>query len=551
MFNKRVRSTILMLLLVALVIPFFATPVSAAYENTYSNTGNMRNDIIGVALTQVGYTEGSNNYTKYGVWYGQSNSPWCGMFVSWCANQAGIPTSILRRTGIANPSNFGLSYKSGSSYTPIKGDLFFKTNFSHVGLVYYTEGEYFYTIEGNTSNSGYDGTSVMIRRRKISDYYFSSPNYSGSTNSGCSHDYETKTEADHPHKEFKVCTKCSYKTYTGNTTPIDSCKTCIQNVCNHSWNAWKSTGDSKHNRICSKCDLEQSGYHQWQTGDTIKEATCSEDGSQKITCNDCGAESTKRIPATGIHTYTDFSYINEDLHQKVCNDCNVQATSEHTLSSNWNHDSLYHWTSCSDCGGRIRHQEHSFPNGCDEACETCGYVSENGHKISGKWSNNDATHWEICSKCGEEFGEETHDFASDCDEICNTCGYQRNVSVAHKDSYLSNDAGHWTKCEICERETEIVSHVADLNTEDRENLFCTHCHYELRSNERHEHSFAEVEWDATSHWGKCECGEELEAQVHSWDIQTGTCSICGVANETEEQFSFFTFLVMLWRNLWN
>ena len=153
MLNKKIRSAILMVLVAVLIVPFFATPVSAAYENTHTNTGNMRNDIIAVALTQVGYTEGANNYTKYGVWYGQPNSPWCGMFVSWCANQAGVPTSVLKRTGIANPSNFGLSYQSGSNYTPQKGDLFFKTSFSHVGFVYYTEGEYFYTIEGNTSDS--------------------------------------------------------------------------------------------------------------------------------------------------------------------------------------------------------------------------------------------------------------------------------------------------------------------------------------------------------------------------------------------------------------
>ena len=109
MFKKQIRSLITIILIVVLMIPFFTIEANAAYENTYANTGNMRNDIIGVALTQVGYTEGANNYTKYGVWYGQPNSPWCGMFVSWCANQAGIPTSVLKRTGIANPSNFGLS----------------------------------------------------------------------------------------------------------------------------------------------------------------------------------------------------------------------------------------------------------------------------------------------------------------------------------------------------------------------------------------------------------------------------------------------------------
>ena len=153
MFKKQIRSIVTLVLIVALMLPFFPTKANAAYENTYKNTGNMKNDIIGVALTQVGYREGSNNYTKYGVWYGLSNSPWCAMFVSWCAKEAGIPTSILKRTAMANPNNFGLSYKDGKNYTPQKGDLFFKKGFSHVGLVYYTEGAYFYTIEGNTSTT--------------------------------------------------------------------------------------------------------------------------------------------------------------------------------------------------------------------------------------------------------------------------------------------------------------------------------------------------------------------------------------------------------------
>ena len=46
------------------------TPAKAAasdYPNTYVNTGNQRKDIIGVALTQLGYAEGANNDSKYGT----------------------------------------------------------------------------------------------------------------------------------------------------------------------------------------------------------------------------------------------------------------------------------------------------------------------------------------------------------------------------------------------------------------------------------------------------------------------------------------------------
>ena len=555
MYKKQIRSIITMVLIVTLVIPFFATPVSAAYENTYINTGNMRNDIIGVALTQVGYTEGSNNYTKYGVWYGQPNSPWCGMFVSWCAKEAGIPTSVLKRTGLANPSNFGLSYKDGSSYTPQKGDLFFKKGFSHVGLVYYTEGAYFYTIEGNTSTTSYNGTSVMIRKRKISDYYFSSPNYSGSSSSSsssssCNHSYTTKVESAHPHKEYKVCSKCSKKTYTGNEIADSSCKTCIQNACDHTFSSWEKISDSQHSRTCSKCDLEQTKSHNWEAGQVIKEATCVAEGSQKMICSDCGAETTKTIAATGKHTYGDFSFINESQHQKVCSVCGKQTTSEHTLSSDWASDNIYHWTSCADCGGRIRHEEHIFSSGCLEPCDICGYILESGHKTTGEKLCNETQHWEICTRCNLMTEAHEHVYTSDCDEICNSCGYRRAVTTAHQDEYHADETGHWRRCTSCLRVTNIVSHTVDQNAADWEDQLCIHCGYVMRSSDAHVHTYETVESDGLTHWGTCSCGETLEPDVHSWDFQTGTCTICGAVNTPEEKETFGSVLVTLWKSIW-
>ena len=125
MFKKQIRSVLTLVLVIALVIPFFTTSVSAAYENTYYNTGNMRDDIIGVALTQVGYSEGYGGYTKYGDWYGYPYLDWCGMFVSWCARQAGIPKSVLKNSAIAaaDAGYFDIPYYDGNSYVPESGDL--------------------------------------------------------------------------------------------------------------------------------------------------------------------------------------------------------------------------------------------------------------------------------------------------------------------------------------------------------------------------------------------------------------------------------------------
>ncbi len=197
--------------------------VSSSYASSsfYSNlcnvelTGNLRTDIVNVALSQVGYYEGNangdydggnsgtyNNYCEYNYWYhnyvssgmpvGGSSAPWCATFVSWCARQAGVSESIIKNSTAAGhgAAYFNLQYAAGGSqasdgtgflgnyYTPKPGDLFYKSDWSHVGLVWYVDGSYFYTIEGNTNNNGSSqGNGVYSLRRKIADCYFGVPNY--------------------------------------------------------------------------------------------------------------------------------------------------------------------------------------------------------------------------------------------------------------------------------------------------------------------------------------------------------------------------------------
>ncbi|MBE6606255.1 MAG: CHAP domain-containing protein [Ruminococcaceae bacterium] len=179
---KKIISIVLSIIIVFSIMPIFGININAAYENTYQYTGNQRIDIVGVAETQLGYTEGNNGYTKYGDYFGTPYSQWCAYFISWCARQAGISESIIKTTGGASPysSYFNIKSYSGESYTPKPGDLFFipytkddgSMGFTHTGLVYYVDGTKFYTIEGNWNNC------VCSKERKISDYYFGVPDYS-------------------------------------------------------------------------------------------------------------------------------------------------------------------------------------------------------------------------------------------------------------------------------------------------------------------------------------------------------------------------------------
>lgn len=150
------------------LLPNFS--VSAAYENTHTNTGNYAYDIVEVAKTQVGYHETGNNDTKYNRWFGSLsgygyNYAWCQTFVAWCAAQAGVPTSMIPRVSgtisakdtFKKNGTYHAGPYEGGSYTPKKGDIiYFYSSGSeskhHVGIVSDCVNGIVYTIEGNSSD---------------------------------------------------------------------------------------------------------------------------------------------------------------------------------------------------------------------------------------------------------------------------------------------------------------------------------------------------------------------------------------------------------------
>lgn len=157
------------------IIPFsvFAESVSlfAYNENDYKLIGNPRDDIVGIAKTQIGYRPSRENYSKYAYdlsSYGASNpNSWCGYFVSWCAMRAGLlGTKVKYITGVASAKKAGTYYLRSEvfsgKYTPKKGDIviYGKTGNAsgcHVGLMadngFFTSGKFKFTnIEGNTSD---------------------------------------------------------------------------------------------------------------------------------------------------------------------------------------------------------------------------------------------------------------------------------------------------------------------------------------------------------------------------------------------------------------
>ena len=153
---------------------------SRFYENLLSiiMTDDIRENIVNIAMSQLGYIEGNypgrlsgenqedGNYTEYGYWYGMQDE-WCAMFVSWCTSMAGetnVPKHALCSSGLNKFIKNGTAHSRqdivDGNYIPQAGDVIYfctksgaengKTT-THVGIVTEYKDGYIYTIEGNTT----------------------------------------------------------------------------------------------------------------------------------------------------------------------------------------------------------------------------------------------------------------------------------------------------------------------------------------------------------------------------------------------------------------
>ena len=156
---RRILKRILVMALVAAVlVP--VVPAQALYYNGSSSyesgkyyqnltevvlTGDPRVDIVNIAMSQLGYQEGGSqnqlsgevyggvNHTEFGRWYGMQDM-WCAMFVSWCANTAGISENVIPHHSYT-PNGLNWFIKRGQAwareqllageYTPQPGDVIY------------------------------------------------------------------------------------------------------------------------------------------------------------------------------------------------------------------------------------------------------------------------------------------------------------------------------------------------------------------------------------------------------------------------------------------
>ena len=129
-----------------------------------------KNKLVNWCLSQIGYTEGANNYNKYapkwteaGGWNAQ-NQPWCDIFVD-CAFIECFGIDLASKLTYQPKGGFSALcsasanyYKANGAYftTPAVGDqIFFNVSggINHTGIVVGVTGGMVTVVEGNSSDA--------------------------------------------------------------------------------------------------------------------------------------------------------------------------------------------------------------------------------------------------------------------------------------------------------------------------------------------------------------------------------------------------------------
>ncbi len=151
---------------------------------------NQRNNILSIAISQLGYHEGDvGDYSGKGTsggncieyarllipHYNNNAYEWCACFVNWCLNQAHVDYASSEIgcwkwvQELKTMKMFENSAAYRGTYTPQPADMIFfnwdnvNTGSSHIGYVLYTTEDRVYTIEGNADNN------VTVRSYALND----------------------------------------------------------------------------------------------------------------------------------------------------------------------------------------------------------------------------------------------------------------------------------------------------------------------------------------------------------------------------------------------
>ena len=407
-----------------------------------------------------------------------------------------------------------------------------------------------------------------------------------------------------------TCTEIGYTVHTCSVCGYSYTDSEVR-ALGHSWNEWTIIKDSSCNapgeriRTCSVCGETQSevilptghtyestvveptcttsGYtrhtcllcgmtyvtevtdptgHDWSDWTVETPATCTEAGVEIRTCNSCGEEETRAIPATG-HDWGEWTVETEPtctetgIEARTCNNCGEKETRVlAAIGHDWSDWTVENEPTCTEAGVEAR------------TCGNCGeketrLIAATGHDWSEWTVETEPTCTEVgtevrtCANCGEEetrlIAPTDHSFEDTvveptCTEkgytvhTCSVCGF--SYSDTEVDA-LGHSWGEWTvvkdancnapgeqvrTCSVCgETQSEVILPSGHTYETTVIAPTCTSSGYTKHTCLLCGVTYATDVIDPLGHnWGEWVLTEEGDC-FHK-GVETRTCAAC---NETE------------------
>ena len=285
--------------------------------------------------------------------------------------------------------------------------------------------------------------------------------------------------------------------------------------------------------------------HKWDEGKVTTQPTETSKGVKTFTCAICNATKTEDI---------------------------AKLEHSHTFSEEWSKDDTNHWHTCSGCDELIDKEAHKWDDGkittpaTESAkgvktftCTVCGATKTeeiphlaHTHKPSEVWSNDDTNHWHTCSGCDELLEKAAHDWDDGVITTkptenkegvktftCTTCKATKTEAVSkleHTHTFTLTPAKNATCTEAGNIAYNHCSACGKYFSEDG----ATEITLASTVIPAKGHTYPDTwEYDDTSHWHECECGNKTGIAGHSWNVviiqpteaaegkKTSTCTVCG------------------------
>ncbi len=132
-------------------------------------TGDKRKDFIAVAMSQLDYTEAEDGSTCFGAWAGDPYCNWCSEFAAWCAEQAGIPKTVIPK-GTSSRKYRNFFAEKGRYYYIAEGidgkNTEFMSGYKNIGTISaedLIEGDIILKESDGDINNGPDHTAIFLK----------------------------------------------------------------------------------------------------------------------------------------------------------------------------------------------------------------------------------------------------------------------------------------------------------------------------------------------------------------------------------------------------